>query len=171
MKTRILALLVIAAIPLMGFYCIVDQFSISLNLKPFNGTYTVNPGNSPNYGGTATFNPATLYDNSYTLTGASVYDITVSTAGPNLGTCSGSVTVNGTLLFTYNGAWTAFNTPQSLLTSRLITRNQAGINELVSAVVQGRSIVLVGAGSVTTTPVPTGCSVTVAAYVQAYGHL
>ncbi len=171
MKVRILTFLAIAAIPLMGFDCVTDAFTIALNLKPFNGTYNINAGNSPNYGGTATFNPATFYDNSYTLTGASVYDIRVSTAGPNLGTCSGSVTVNGTLLFTYNGAWTAFNTPQSLLTSRLITRNQAGINELVSAVLQGRSIVLVGAGSVTTTPVPTGCSVTVAAYVQAYGHL
>ncbi len=171
MKVRILTFLAIAAIPLMGFDCVTDAFTIALNLKPFNGTYNINQGPSTTYGGTATFNPATFYDNSYTLTGASVYDIRVSTAGPNLGNCTGSVNVNGIQLFTYAGTWTQFNTSQSLLTSRLITRNQAGINELVSAVVQGRSIVLVGAGNVTTTPVPAGCSVTISAFVQAYGHL
>lgn len=171
MKVRILAFLAIAAIPLMGFDCVTDAFTIALNLAPFNGTYTVTPGGNGTYGGTLTINPATLYDNSYTLTGASVYDIRVSTAGPNLGTCTGTVRVNGILLFSYAGTWTQFNAPQSLLTSRLITRNQPGINELISAVVQGRPVVLVGAGSVTTTPVPAGCTVSVAAYVQAYGHL
>jgi hypothetical protein len=171
MKVRILALLAIAAIPLMGFDCVNDPFTIALNLKPFNGTYTINAGSNPNYGGAITINPGTLYDDSYTLTGASVYDIKVSTAGPNLGTCSGTVRVNSIVLCTYNGSWTAFNTPQSLLTSRLITRNQPGINELISAVVQGRPVILDVAGSVTTTPIPAGCSLTVAAYVQAYGHL
>ena len=171
MKARILTLLVIAALPLMGFDCLVDQFSIALNLKPFNGTYNINAGSNPNYGGSLNIDPSTLYDNSYTLTGASVYDIRVSTAGPNLGTCTGTVRINGIVLCTYNGAWTAFNTPQSLLTSRLITRDPNGIAELISAVVQKRSVVLNVAGSVTTTPVPTGCSLTIAAYVQAYGHL
>jgi len=171
MKVRILAFLAIAAVPLMGFDCVNDPFTIALNLSPFNGTYTVNAGGNGSYGGSVTISPSSLYDDSYTLTGASVYDIRVSTAGPNLGTCNGTVNVNGILLFSYSGTWTAFNTPQSLLTSRLITRNQPGINELISAVVQGRPVVLVGAGTVTTQPVPTGCTVTVSAFVQAYGHL
>jgi hypothetical protein len=172
MKTRILALLVVAALPLMAFDCISDEFTIAINLDPIVGTYTINQGSNPNYGGTATIKIDTLYDvDKYELTGAGLYDIRVSTSGPNLGNCSGSVTVNGILLFSYNGTWTQFNTPQSLLTSRLITRNQAGINTLINAVVNGSTITFVGAGSVTTTPVPAGCSVKVSAYIQAYGHL
>jgi hypothetical protein len=171
MKIRILALLMVAALPLMSFDCITDDFTIALDLKPFNGTYQINPGNNATYGGTVTIDPTTLYDQGYELTGASVYDIRVSTSGPNLGNCSGTVTVNGVLLFSYNGSWTAFNTPQSLLTSRLITRNAAGVNALISAVVNGTPATFVGLGSVTITPVPSGCSVTVSAYVQAYGHL
>ncbi|MEW6510462.1 MAG: hypothetical protein AB1428_05825 [Bacteroidota bacterium] len=171
MKLKHLALLFIAAVPLMGFDCITDSFVIALDMKPFNGTYNITPGNNPNYGGSITIDPGTLYDTAYELTGASVYDIRVSTAGPNLGNCSGAVTVNGVLLMTYNGTWTQFNTPQSLLTSRLITRNNSGVTELVNAVVQNRPVVLAVNGSVTTTPVPNGCSLTVSAYVQAYGHL
>jgi hypothetical protein len=140
-------------------------------MKPFNGTYNINAGNNPNYGGSISINPATLYDTDYELTGASVYDIRVSTAGPNLGNCTGNVTVNGILLLSYSGTWVQFNTSQSLLTSRLITRNNAGVTELVNAVVQNRPVVLAVSGSVTTTPIPNGCSLTVSAYVQAYGHL
>ena len=62
MKTRFLALVVVAALPLMAFNCITDSFTIALNLKPFNGTYPINAGNNPNYGGFFTINPDTMYD-------------------------------------------------------------------------------------------------------------
>jgi hypothetical protein len=171
MKTRLCALLVLATLPLMAFNCITDSFTISLNLKPFNATYPINPGNNTAYSGSYAINPDTLYDaTSYTLDGASVYDIRVQTQGPDLGTCSGTVWVNGTILFTYNGPWTGFNTPQSLLTSQYITRSQQGITTLVSAVTQGQLVTLSVQGSVTTKPVPVGCSLICSAYVQAYGH-
>ncbi len=171
MKTRFLVLCVLAALPLMAFNCVTDSFTIALNLKPFNGTYNINAGTNPNYGGFFTVSPDSMYDIAgYALDGASVYDVRIQTAGPDLGTCSGTVTVNGTLLITYNGPWTAFNTPQSLITSQYIRRNQPGINALVSAVTGGQLITFTVQGSITKTPVPTGCSLICSAYVQAYGH-
>jgi hypothetical protein len=171
MKLRTLALLLVAVLPLMAFDCVNDAFTISLNLKPFNGTYAITPGPTLTFGGSFSVNPSTLYDQGYTITGASVYDIKVSTAGPDRGTCSGSVAVNGIPLFTYTGPWTGFNTPQSLLTSRYITRNSLGIAELISCVVNKKNAVFTTVGSVTVGPVPAGCSLTVSAHVQAWGHL
>jgi hypothetical protein len=171
MKIRTLALLLLAVLPLMGFDCVNDAFTVSLNLTPLNGTYPLTAGPTTTFGGAFSIDSGTLYDNAYTITGASVYDIKVSTAGPNLGTCSGTVRVNNILLLTYNGPWTGFNTPQSLLTSRYITRNSAGIVELVSCVVNKKLAVFSTTGSVTTGPVPAGCSLTISANVQAWGHL
>jgi len=169
MKTKIVLLSVLIGLTTVGSDCINQGFEVAINLDQINGTYVINPGPNPSYSGSVTVDPTTLYDQNYNLTGASIYGIDVSTAGANLGNCSGTVRVNGILLLTYNGAWTAFNTPQSILTSPLITRNQAGITELINAVLQGRMITLSSSGTVTTTPVPSGCSVTVSAYVQAYG--
>lgn len=171
MKIRAMALLLVAVLPLMAFDCVNDAFTISLNLRPFNGTYPLTPGPTLTFGGAFSIDPATLYDQEYTITGASVYDIKIATAGPNLGTCAGTVRVNNILLLTYNGPWTGFNTPQSLLTSRYITRNSAGIAELTSCVVNKKLAVFSTSGSVTTGPVPAGCSLTISANVQAWGHL
>ena len=176
MKIRLLALLTIAAIPLMGFDCIVDQFTIALNLRPFNGTYTLNTGSSTNYAGSFAISPGTLYDNSYELTGASLYDIRVSTQGASLGTVTGSVSVNGVLLFTYGVArsatWNDFLTPQSLLSSPFIARNSAGVTTLVNAIVNNQQVTFAVAGTVGTPPATsTSNSITIFAYVRAYGHL
>ena len=172
MKKRFLALLVVAALPLMAFNCITDSFTIALNLKPFNGTYPINAGNNPNYSGFFTINPDSLYDfGSFSLDGASVYDVTIQTKGTtNLGTCSGTVSINGIQLLSYNGPWTAFNTPQSLITSQYIRRNQPGIDALVNAVSKGLLCTFAVQGSVTTPPIPAGCSLVCSAYVQAYAH-
>jgi hypothetical protein len=171
MKIRALVLLLFLAIPLMGFNCVNDAFTISLNLAPFNGTYALNPGPTT-FGGSFSINTTTMYDQGYTLTGASVYDITVATAGPNLGTCTGAVTINTIPLLTYSGPWTGFNTPQSLLTSRYITRDARGIAELISCVVNKRIAVFATAGNVTTSPAAAGTNtLTISAHVQAWGQL
>ena len=174
MKLRVYALLVIAALPLMAFDCFTDPFTLSLNLKPFNGTYPLTQGPNPNYGGFFQVDPDTLYDTgSYTLVGASVYDLRIGTAAPagvDLGTASGQVSVNGTLLLTYSGPWTAFYTPQSLITSPYIRKNQPGIDVLINAVTTGQLITFVVQGSITNVPVPAGCTLTASAYVQAYGQ-
>jgi len=172
MKTRLFALLVVATLPLMAFNCVTDSFTISLNLKPFNGTYPITPGPNKTYGGIYVVSPDSMYDsNTFTLDGASVYDIRIQTVGPDLGAVAGDVYVNGTLLLHYAGTWTQFNTPQSLLSSPYITRNSPGINVLIQAVVSSNQpITFTLAGSETVSPVPAGCSIIGSAYIQAYGH-
>jgi hypothetical protein len=176
MKTKLVLGLLVLMIPLMGFDCVNDPVVVSLNLQPFNATYPINQGNNASpYSGGATVNPKDLYDNSYNLTGASVYDIRVQTVGPDLGRCTGTVMITtGTTtntLFTYDGPWTGFNTPQSLLTSSYITRNNAGVQQLIAAVVNKQAVTFGGTATITAATVPANCSVVVSAYVQAYGHL
>jgi hypothetical protein len=175
MNKKLLALIVIAILPLMAFDCITSfsDVTISLNLKPFNVTYPLNDGTKTTYSGSFTINPMSLYDSTYTLTGASVYDITVATKGPDLGNGAGTVTVNGVTLFSYNGAWTYFNTARSLLTTNppTLTRNPAGITELINAVTGHRSVVFAVSGTIGTPPATKDVDfLIVSAYVQAYGH-
>lgn len=176
MKTKLLLGFLVLLIPLMGFDCVNDVIVVSLDLKPFNAVYVLTPGNNASpYTGGATVDPGDLYDRSYVLTGASVYDIKIQSVGPDLGTCSGTVTITtGTTtntLFTYNGPWTGFNIPQSLLTSSYITRNNAGVQQLVAAVLNKQVVTFGGAASITAATVPNNCSLVMSAYVQAYGHL
>jgi hypothetical protein len=170
MNRFIHALLAVATLLSVGIDCSADDLSNLLNVNPLNVTYAINPG-SPAYSGTATVEPRALYDSRYKLTGVSLSDISISTRGPDLGAVSGIVKIGGVVLFTYNGDWKVFNSPQSLLSSPFVTRNMAGIDELVKTVVDGRPVVLTVSGSVGTAPVePKTNSVTVYASVQAYGH-
>ena len=178
MNKKLLALLIIAVLPLMAFDCITDfnSVTVSLNLAPITATVPLNPGSSHTYGGTTPpIDLASLFDQGYTLTGATLYDITVGTKGEPLGAGAGTVTitVNGitNTLFTYNGDWTAFNTPQSLITSSLITRNPAGVTALINAVT-GRGRVTLGVtGTIANTPQTQNTDfITVSVYVQASGH-
>lgn len=182
MKMKIIALLVIAALPLMAFDCITDpgKINISLTVNPISVTLPINPGPNKTYGGTApAINPASLFDNSYTLTGATIYDITVQTTGPeDLGAGSGNVYVKVgttgtvTLLFSYTGTWTQFNTPQSLLTSPAITLNLAGANEIKRALTAQPplQVTFSASGTVTTTPTKVDDFLTVSVLMQASGH-
>jgi hypothetical protein len=178
MNKKLLALLVIAVLPLMAFDCITNfsDVTVSLNLTPITAAFPLNKGTNTTYGGnTPPIDLSSFFDKSYTLTGATLYDITVQTKGEDLGTGAGTVTitVNGTttLLFTYTGAWTAFNTPQSLITSSLITRNQPGVNALIAAVTGRERVTLGVAGTITNPPQQTGADfISVSIYVQASGH-
>jgi hypothetical protein len=178
MNKKLLALLVIAVLPLMAFDCITNfsDVTVSLNLTPITATFPLNPGTNTTYGGTTPpIDLSSLFDKSYTLTGATLYDITVATKGEDLGNGSGTVTltVNGvkTTLFTYNGAWSAFNTPQSLITSPLITRNQPGVDALISAVTSRQRVTLGVTGIIGKAPTTQNTDfITVSVYVQASGH-
>ena len=179
MKMKLLALLVVAVLPLMAFDCITDfsSVTVSLNLAPISATFPLNPGSGTTYGGnTPPIDLASLFlYEGYTLTGETLHDITVGTKGEDLGNGSGTVslTVNGvkTTLFTYNGAWAAFNTPQSLITSPLITRNQPGVDALISAVTGRQRVVLSVSGNIAKTPQTQNTDfITVTVYVQASGH-
>jgi len=180
MTMKILALLVIAALPLMAFDCITDPSKINITLKssPLSVTFPLNPGPSKTYGGTApAINPSAIFNSGYTVTGVSIYDITVQTVGAeDLGAGSGNVYVKvgttgtTTLLFSYTGTWTQFNTPQSLLTSSAITLNPAGASEIVRALNQQQMVTFSAAGTVTNAPAKTGDALTVAVLMQASGH-
>jgi hypothetical protein len=158
----------------MAFDCITSfsDVTVSLNLKPFNAPFPLNSGSNKAYSGSVTIDPATLYDQSYTLSGASVYDITVATKGPdNLGPGAGTVYVNNIPIFSYNGTWTYYNTPRSLLTDTTLTRNASGVSELINAVTGHRPVVFAVNGTITNTPSSSGVDfLIVSAYVQAYGH-
>ncbi len=179
MNKKLLALLVIAVLPLMAFDCITDfsTVTVSLNLAPITATLPLNTGSSLTYG--PLYAPAidlvSLFDQGYTLTDATLYDITVGTKGDSLGAAAGTVTitVNGitTRLFTYNGDWKAFNTPQSLITSKLITRDPAGVTALINAVT-GRGRVILGVAGSIAKPVTKANTdfISVSVYVQASGH-
>ena len=181
MKMKLLALLVIAALPLMAFDCITDpsKLTISLKVSPLGATFLINPGTNTQYSGMApAINPASLVSSGYTLTGASIYDITVQTTGPeDLGNGSGTVFVavgskSRDTLFTYSGTWTQFNTPQSLLASSAIALNQSGANDIVAALTSQPplQVTFSAAGTVKTAPSKADDYLTVQVYMQASGH-
>jgi hypothetical protein len=179
MNKKFLALLIIAVLPLMAFDCITDfsTVTVSLNLAPITATVPLNPGPNKTYAGNSpAIDLASLFDQGYTLTGATLYDITVQTKGEDLGTGAGTVTLavnNGApiTLFTYNGAWKAFNTPQSLITSTLIAKNPSGVTALINAVTARQKVVLGVSGTITNTPTTSNTDfITVSVYVQASGH-
>lgn len=178
MNRKFIALMIIAVLPLMAFDCITDfsNVTVSLNLAPITATFPLNPGQNTSYGGTTpSLDLASYFDQSYTITGATLYDITVQTKGEDLGTGSGTVTLtaNGvtTTLFTYNGAWTAFNTPQSLITSTLLTRNPSGVSALVNAVTGRQKVTLGVSGTITKAPSTQNTDfIIVSVYIQASGH-
>jgi|GEM_PF-3533468 len=178
MNRKYLSLLFIAVLPLMAFDCITDfsNVTVSLNLAPITATFPLNPGQNTSYqGSTPPLDLASYFDQSYTLTGATLYDITVQTKGEDLGTGSGivSLTVNGTTtpLFSYNGAWTAFNTPQSLISSTLMTRYASGVSALINAVTGRQSVVLSVSGTIGKAPIAQNTDfIVVSVYVQASAH-
>ena len=179
MNKKLLALLIIAVLPLMAFDCITDfsSVTVSLNLAPITATFPLNPGSGTTYGGnTPPIDLASLFlYEGYTLTGETLHDITVGTKGEDLGNGSGtvSITVNGvkTTLFTYNGAWAAFNTPQSLISSPLITKYQPGVDALIAAVTGRQRVTLSVAGTIGKAPTTQNTDfITVSVYVQASGH-
>ena len=177
MHTRMIIAALLVALTTMGFDCFNDDPEVAINLDPFNQCYFVNTGTSHDYGGSTVIDSKTLYDQSYTLTGAGLYDLTVQTVGTDLGTVtSGTVTFSvgsgpPIQLATYSGTWTDFSSPQSVLTSPHVQLISTGILMLAQAVVDKDSVTLTGAGTIQTIPpTSTESSVCVNAFVQAYGH-
>jgi len=176
MNKKLLVLMVIALLPLMAFDCITDPntLTLSLRLTPISLTYPLNDGTKTTYSGSVNINTASLYDQSYKLTGANVYDITVATAGPTLGNATGTVTVNGSPLFDYSGDWTFFNTPRSLFTTSApyLIKHAAGETALLNAILTHQTFTLaVINGTIGTPPAaPNVDFLTISAYIQASGR-
>ena len=148
-----------------------DDLSTPVNISPINSTFTIEPGPTSYFKDTK-IDTLSLYDARYKLKSVSIMDITVSTLGPDLGTINGTVKVNGVTLFTYDGKWSEFNTAQSLLTSKLVKKNQAGVNALMHALTRREPVVLSVSGVVGKAPAAKNAnSITVYAPMQASGIL
>src|SRR4051794_8334250 len=103
MKASLSTLLMLTAL-LTSFALRADDLSTPISLRPVTSSFAIEPGPT-SYSRETTIDTGSLYDSRYKLKSVSIMDITLSTAGPDLGAFSGTVKVNGTTLFTYDGTW------------------------------------------------------------------
>lgn len=144
------------AVASLGATCISinDPGVFAINLQNVTGNYAIQPGvlqfgNPPGSNSCATVNSGSYIDQNFdVIKGGRLVDLIVTTHGSFAGSVNnGQLTVNGTPLLSYGGSWNAFNTPQSLLSSSLLTRNQLGVNTLINAIVNQQNITLCGSGA------------------------
>ena len=175
MKTKLLIAALFVALMTMGFDCINDPIIVSLNIDPLTKCYAINPGNNPNFSGTATIDPNDLIDDSYQdkIENARIYDITVQATGTFAGSVTGGVvSINGIPILTYDGSWSDFATEQSLVRgSTHVHKDNRGIQELIRVLTQRPvpTVTLASSGSLTgggVPPVPAGLGVCVYIYAQ-----
>lgn len=167
MKVKLVLGLLVVALTTMGFDCVNDNALISVNIPGLTGTFRINPGGT-SFDETVTVHSSDYLDigfEDYNLNSLRVYDIRVSTIGSFAGNVTGQVLINGQQLLSYNGPWNSFNTPQSLVTSTLITRNAAGVAALLSAIRNKQDVAIRGSGTVSQT-VPSGLAVQVEILAQ-----
>lgn len=167
----IVSTVVLIALSTMGSSCVNSPFLIAVNLDPLEGCYPVNSGNGTINTG-ITVNLAELVDETYreNIKDARLYDIRVYVTGAYGGSVSGQAFINGQLLLTFSGNWSAFSTPQTLLgRSTHITPQAAGIAELMRVIkVRPLGMVTLSAtGQVTPSPYPAGTQVCIEVYAQA----
>lgn len=164
MKTMTFVLVTLmAALASVGFNCINDSFQVAVNL-PLVQEYPVIPGPAGPYSGSAVVKLKDIIDQSYLdkMKNVRAYDIRVSTTGQYGGNVSGAVTIDGTTILTFSGAWNQFNTPQSVLgTSTLVSSQPLGVQALLNKLNafktdQNVTVTLAGNGSITGTTVPSG---------------
>jgi hypothetical protein len=164
-----MALLLLLFVVTTAEECITvnDDAVVSVDIQNVTGTYPVTVGTTT-FNSCDTTDPDDYIDQEIAdIVGARLVDIKVSTAGTYDGNLTnGSLTVNGTEIMGYSGSWSAFATPQSLLTSELLTRNPAGVTALVNAVTAGAPITVCGSGTLSPAAVA-GMSVVIEVFAQA----
>jgi hypothetical protein len=147
-----------------------DDALISVDIQNVTGTYPITAGTTSfnNQNDCVTKNPADYIDQDLAeIVAARLVDVTVQSIGTFSGNVnSGAVTVNGATLISYSGSWAAFNTAQSLLTSQLIQRNQAGVDALNTAIRNGNPIRVCASGAFSQ-PSVAGMSVRIEVFAQA----
>ena len=172
MHTRIRIALAIAVVLLAGTaakcFSITDPFVISVNVDDVTGVYVID-ANTVDFDPDCTTRDAADYlDSDYELVGGGrLVDITVQTIGPFGGSIvGGSASVNGTPLVSYDGPWSTFNTPQSLLAeSSPLTLAPAGVTALLGAIQNGQAITICHAGMFSEAT-PSGLQIEVKVYAQ-----
>jgi hypothetical protein len=173
MKTKAILLLLLGAFASMGSSCINENFLVAVNY-PFSTCVSIQPGPNLAYNGSQTVVLSNYIDQSYLekMRGARYYDIRVTTQGSYNGSVFGEVYIEGVKLVTYNGPWSSFTTPQSILTSTLITKNDAGVATLVAKLnefvtnIHATATISNGGTLAGQSPVPSGLSVCVEILAQ-----
>jgi hypothetical protein len=171
-RKSIVALALIAVATMGATQCLPELATdprVVVNVENISKTFPITPtatifGN-PNDCTTVT---ATQYlDTDYgTVVGGRVVDVvyqTFGTFGANI--VNGGVTINGVQLLSYSGPWSTFTTRRSLITDNVITKNQAGVNALITAVTNGQAIQICVTGQFSQ-PAPSGLTVFVEVTAQ-----
>jgi len=134
MKAKILLVGLVVFLATSGSTCINDTIIYPLDLK-LPADFTVNPGST--YNSSVYVLLDTLVDEQYRedIKDARFYDIQIFVSGTYTGTVSGNASIRwgnmatSQVVCTYSGPWSAFQTPQSILSgSPYITPVTAGMN-------------------------------------------
>lgn len=170
MKTKMLYVVLVAALATSGFVCINEDLLVSVEIEGITGTYNVNPGDGT-FNDCTTISSAQYLDPDYSsIRGVRIYDIKVSTIGAYAATVSGNsrVTVNGVTILSLVGGtqWNYFSTPRSILTDPNISKNTPGILALVNAITNRQNIIICGIGSISPAPVPAGLKMKIEVFGQ-----
>jgi hypothetical protein len=155
MNRKLAGVVLLLGVGTMGSTCINDPFLVAVNLQALTDTVNIAAGTTTTWSGQTTISAGSYLNSDFgNLQNVRIYDIRVTGVGTYSGNVTGSVSINGTLLISFTGPWSTFNTTQSLLTSPAITRNAAGIAALRTAVLGGQAVTIAGSGTVSTSPVP-----------------
>ena len=169
-KMSVVLILLTAALLTMGFSCVNDPFTVSVNL-PISAVFAVN---SAGYARDTVIVLNDNFDQSYAgkIKSSRVYDLRVSTIGDFNGNFSGTFSIdNTTILVVANQKWNDFHTPQSVLgTSPLVQQNLPGVivlNGKLSQLQSGQTVIVhVGAGGSIGAGFPSGLQVKVELLTQ-----
>lgn len=174
-RLRPFALVALVAMSGLGAQCfqITDPFVVAVNVKDIKSRYTVTPGTVNFAPGCITKNPADYIDANFNVSGGGqLVDVIVQTSGPYTGNIvGGQVRVGSSpaslqTLATYAGAWTAFNTPQSLIQNNVtMSLNSGGVNTLLS-LVQSRAPIVICHGGSLSPAAGTGMAIDVTIFAQ-----
>jgi hypothetical protein len=179
MKYRLLAFLAIAALPLMGFDCINDPFFASINVNPISISYDLS-GSNRNFDKTSPqITTSDFYNEGYSLSDVSVYDLQISTSGaPSLGASNCTIWLGTnsagpwTQVVTCTGDWSVFNTPQSIFSPYFSQPNATALKSLINAAFAGnRLYVRVSGNAGTGGAIPAGYAAKLTLFIRATGSL
>lgn len=166
------SILTVAVVALVSMaakcFSITDPFVVSVNVDDVTGVYEVDPNTVSFDPSCSTRNPDDYIDPDFELqAGGRLVDITVQTIGAfNGNVVGGTASVNGSTIVSYNGPWSSFNTPQSILVNNtLLTYNQDGVNALLTAV-QNRSPITICHGGAFSEATPGGLKIEVKVFAQ-----
>lgn len=167
MKAKLVIGLLVVALTTMGFDCVNDNVLVSVNVTGLTATLSLNPGGT-SFDVTRTITASDYLDVGFSdinLNSFRVYDIHVTTIGTFAGTVNAQVLVNGAEVLSFSGPWSGFNTPQSLVSSQLITRNPAGMLTLLNAI-RNRQDVQIRARGSASQALPSGLAVRIEVLAQ-----